>query len=343
MALIMYDIDYSIVICTYNPEERLFKRCLDAVYNLDIDGITTEIILVDNNSLLPVNSLQYVLQFLKKTPSVKTIMVAAQGLRHARIAAIKEARGRHIVFFDSDNEPEKDYVQELKKLNEKFPEVAALGPGEVLVDFVDGIDKKIEEYARIAFQERHEKAIRFSGLREWQSCYPFGTGLCINSFLLKEYVNLAKQGRFTMPGQTGDQLTSCDDIQMVLLCISKEYAAGVSPALKLRHMIPETHASFNYLQRLAYDRGLCYERCRVQVFPEYKEELEKKIISGSKFLSRVLKEYLKVRLSSDPHTIFDLVHFISLNAGAYIALNKQVPESIKRVTKYLKLDGKTQK
>src|ERR1700710_3017592 len=103
MALIKYDIDYSIVICTYNPEERLLKRCLDAVHNLDTEGITTEVILVDNNSAVPISTLRYVNDFSKRTPFVKTIMVPAQGLKNARIAAIKEAKGRHIVYFDSDN------------------------------------------------------------------------------------------------------------------------------------------------------------------------------------------------------------------------------------------------
>ncbi|MEP6951236.1 MAG: glycosyltransferase [Ginsengibacter sp.] len=341
MDLIQHDIDYSLVICTYNPEERLLQRCLDAVANLDIDGITTEVILVDNNSRLPINSLQYVIRFIKKISLIKTIMVAAQGLKHARIGAIKEARGRHIVFFDSDNEPEKDYLQELKKLNEKFPEVAAIGPGDVSVDFVDGIDKNIEDYARIAFQERHEKAIRFSGLREWQSCYPFGTALCISSFLLKEYANLSRQGRFIMPGRTGNQLTSGDDTQMVLLCISRGYAAGVSPSLKIKHIIPEARANYKYLQRLAYGTGLCYETCLLQVFPEYKDELEKKIISRSKFSRRIIKKYVKVRWGSDPLAIFDLIQFISLNTGAYIALNKPLPALIKRIIKYLKLDQET--
>jgi hypothetical protein len=141
-----------------------------------------------------------------------------------------------------------------------------------------------------------------------------------------------------MPGRTGNQLASGDDTQMVLLCLSKGYAAGVSPALKIKHIIPEARANYEYLQRLAYGTGLCYETCMVQVFPEYKDELEKKIISRSKFFSRVLKKYVKVRLNSDPHKIFELIQFISLNAGAYIALDKPVPESIKSVIKYLKLD-----
>lgn len=338
MASIKYDIDYSVVICTYNPEERLLKRCLEAVRNLDIEGIATEIILVDNNSAVPITMLRYVNDFIRRTPSVKTVMAPAQGLKNARIAAIKEAKGRHIVYFDPDNEPGEDYLQELKKLNEKFPEVAAIGPGDVSVDFIDGIDKTIEDYARVAFQERHEKAIKFSGLREWQSCYPFGTGLCINSSLLKEYVNLARQGRFTMPGRTGNQLTSGDDTQMVMLCISKGYAAGVSPALKIKHIIPADRANYIYLQRLLYGTGLCYETCLLQVFPEYRDELEKKIIPESKFSRRILKQYVKVRWNSDPHAIFNLIQYISLNAGAYIALNKPVPAVIKKIVKLLKLE-----
>ncbi len=157
MSLINYDIDYSIVVCTYNPDERIFKRCLNAIYNLDIAGITTELIVVDNNSQVPVETLSYVRNFLGKIPRMKIIMVPGQGVRYARMAAIEKAAGRYIVYFDFDNEPENDYLQELKKLNKQYPEVAALGPGNVTVDFIDPIDKKIENYARIAFQERHEE------------------------------------------------------------------------------------------------------------------------------------------------------------------------------------------
>ena len=338
MPLLNYDIDYSIVICTYNPDERLLKRCLNSVYNLDIDGIKTEVILVDNNSLIPLDSLSYVREYVGKLPSMKIILAVQQGVKYARISAIEKAKGKYIVYIDSDNEPERDYLQELKKLNEKFPEVGALGPGEVSVDFIDGIDEKIENYARIAFQERHENAIKFSNLREWQSCYPFGIGLCINTFLLKEYINSARQGRFTMSGRTANHLTSGDDTQMVLLCISKGYFAGISPTLQIKHIIPEARTNYKYLQRLAYGTGLCYETCLSQVFPEYKEKLEQEIISKLEFFKRTLNKYVTARMSSDPHKKFDLVKFIGLNAGVYVALDKPVPAFIKKIVKYLKLD-----
>lgn len=338
MSLINYDIDYSIVICTYNPDERLLKRCLHAVYNLDTDGITTEVILVDNNSLIPVESLPYIREYIRKIPFMKALMVAVQGAHYARIAAISEARGKYIIYFDYDSEPKSDYLQELKKLNTKYPQVAALGPGDVTIDFIDGIEKSIESYARIAYREQHEEAIKFSRVREWHACYPLGNGLCTYTFLLKEYISLTRQGKFNLPDRKGKEFTSAEDTQMVLLCISKGYFAGVSPTLQIKHIIPKTRANDKYLQRLAYGTGICYETCLVQVFPKHKNRLKHEIISESKFSRRTLKKFIKARLSSDPHKIFDLVQFIALNAGVYIALHKPVPALIKRIIKYLKLE-----
>ena len=338
MSFVNPGIDYSIVICTYNPDERLLTRCLEAVLNLDIDGIQTEVILVDNNSRMPVESLAYVRRYLVKIPSIKTMIVPAKGLKNARIAAIKEAKGKYIVYFDSNNEPEKDYLRELKKLNDKYPQVAALGPGHVSVDFIDGIEKSIENYARDAFRERHEEAIKFSSLPEWQACYPFGTGLCINSSLLKEYVNLAREGRFAISDTNGNQLNSGDDMQMVLLCISKGYFAGVSAALKIRQIIPGVRASYKYLQRLVFDTGISYESCIAQVFPEHVDKLKQEIISKPKFSSKGLKAFLKARWHPDTHKTFNLVQFIASNAGAYIALNIPIPVPIKKIVKYLELD-----
>jgi glycosyltransferase involved in cell wall biosynthesis len=337
MPFISYDIDYTIVICTYNPDERLLKRCLNAVYNLDTDGITIEVILVDNNSLIPVESLSYVREHFRKIPSMRTIMVALQGFNYARIAAISEAKGKYLIFFDDDNEPGSNYLQELKKLNTIYPQVAAVGPGDVTLNFTDGIEENIESYARGALGERHEEAIKFSGLREWQPCYPFGTGRCTFTFLLKEYINLAKRGKFILPDRKDKQFTSGEDMQMVMFCISKDYFAGVSPTLQTRRIIPRTRANIKYLQRLAYCTGLCYETGLVQVFPEHKDKLEQEIISKFKFSTRVLRKYFKTRFSPDPLEIFELIEFIVSNAGVYLALNRTVPVLVKRIVMNLEL------
>lgn len=329
--------DYSMVICAYNPDTRLLERCLTAVYDLQRDHLATEVILVDNNSRVPVSSLPCVQAYLKKIPAMRLLHVKEQGVKYARMAAIAAARGKYTIYFDYDNEPAADYLLQLEKLHTAYPQVAAWGPGHIWVDFIDGVRGNIENYARKAFQERHDTQTAFASVRNWQDCYPFGTGLCTDTFLLKEYVALARQGRFSLSGRKGDQPSSGEDTQMILLCVSKGYAAGVSPALKLKHMISASRANYQYLLRLAYGTSVCYQTCLLEIFPEYTRELQQKIMPRAKFIRKTLKKLLVAKWSRDLHKTFDLVYFIGFNAGAYLALNKPVPAPVARIIRYLKV------
>ncbi|MGN6491565.1 MAG: glycosyltransferase [Agriterribacter sp.] len=331
------EIDYSIVVCTYNPEEEIFKRCLAAICSLNTAGLSTEVIIVDNNSPAPVAGLPYVQEYLRKIPGAKTIFVKEQGERFARMGGIEESKGKYIVYFDTDNEPHSDYLQVLKMLNAQYPDVAAWGPGNVWVDFIGGVEAGIEEYAKGAFQERHEKEIRYAADPEWQSSYPFGTGLCTLGVLLKEYVTLAKRGELTPPGRKGNQLSSGADTQMVLLCIKKGYSAGVAPNLKLVHIIPRVRANKKYLFRLVYGTFVAYESCSMQVFPEKRVAIESKKIPAWQFTTKTIKKYYKAKKHGQVYRWFDLVQFIATEAGVYEALGKPVPLLVKKMIRHLKL------
>ncbi|WP_153796286.1 glycosyltransferase [Foetidibacter luteolus] len=330
-------IDYSIVICTYNPDERLLTRCLQAVSNLNRQGLSTETILVDNNSVIPVKSLPYIQVFLQQVPNLQIITEVKQGVQHARIAAIEKATGNHIVYIDYDNEPESDYLQQLHILNTAYPQVAAWGPGHVTVDFIDGVPQHLEGYARNAFQERHGQAVQYASKQEWQPCYPFGTGLCTKANILKEYNRLAAQDRFTLSGRSGTKLSSGEDTQMVLLCISMGYAAGVAPALKLRHIIPGSRVNMAYLRRLAYGTAVCYETCLCQVFPQRRQVLQQKLITPSKFSRQAIKKFIRMRFSTNPFAVFSFIGFLAMHAGIYTALGKPLPWPVKKLVGYLKL------
>jgi glycosyltransferase involved in cell wall biosynthesis len=330
-------IDYSIVICTYNPDERILQRCLDAVSDLETEYLTIEVILVDNNSTTPLKSVDWVNGYLEKIPNMQILTVLQQGVKYARIAAIEMAQGNHIVYIDYDNEPESNYLLELQRLNALYPQVAAWGPGMVTVDFIDGVDASLYEYAKIAFQERKDDQIAFSNDHEWQPHYPFGTGLCTDSNLLKEYVQLAKAGRFTLSGRNGDQLSSGEDTQMVLLCVSKGFNAGVSPGLKLNHIIPGERANFNYLKRLAYGTSFCYYTCKLQVFPEFREQMNKSVIPASRFVRHALKKWFKLKQNQNQEQIFEFINYLGLNAGMFYALDKPLPGIIKWIVKSMEL------
>jgi glycosyltransferase involved in cell wall biosynthesis len=331
------NIEYSIIICSYNPDDRLLERCLAAVQLLNIGEFRAEIILVDNNSTIPLASLPYVSEFLKKMPYSKLINENIQGLNYARVAGIKASKGAYVVFFDDDNEPESNYLQELQELHQHYSNVGAWGPGNVKVDFVDGIiDPGIEIYEREAFQERQETHVTYANQRTWQSCYPFGTGLCLRKSYLNEYISLAEQGKFSLSDRKGNQLSSGGDTQMVLFCISRGAAAGVSPGLRLTHMIPGKRTNFDYLKRLTYGTSVCYSTCMLEVFPEYKELIEKHLVSRNRFIKKTLKRYFLLQLSFKPKNVLKLISYIGAVSGDYMALKQEIPNRVNWVLKKLK-------
>jgi glycosyltransferase involved in cell wall biosynthesis len=331
-------LDYSIVICAYNPDTRVLTRCLQAVSNFEREGMRTEVILVDNNSDILIQEQPYIIAFEQKIPDLKIIRVVKQGVKYARMAAIRESRGKYIVYIDYDNEPSRDYLQQLKKLNAKYPSVASWGPGEVIVEFIDGIDNEIEKYARIAFQEKHAQAIGFDNKEEWQTCYPVGTGLCTNSFILKEYVAEAEQGRFSLPGRKGNQLSSGEDTQMILLSISKGFFAGQSPTLRLRHLISKSRANIPYLRRLAFGTAACYETCLIEVFPARKETIITKQLTPATFTRRAMREFIKTGFGFQTMKTFHLIHWMGLKAGDYYALRQPLPRFVQWLIKFLKVE-----
>lgn len=330
-------LDYSVIICTYNPDENVFKRCLLAVERINKANLNIEILLIDNNSIKPIDALECVDRFLKSESSSRIIVVKEQGLTHARVAGIEEAKGEHVIFFDDDNEPDVNYLQELKRLNDIHTYVAAWGPGLVNVDFVDGINPILEEYAKKAFQQRNTDNLAYSNLRSWQECYPFGTGLCVKTELLISYIGMLKDGTFSMTDRKGNSMSSGGDTQMVLFCVKNGYAAGVSPELKMVHIIPGNRANFQYLQRLCFGTAVCYNQLLVEVFPENFGLISKMVISESRFTKKVLAKYIKLLFKSNPIKKLAFTSYVAAHCGTYYALGKPIPKAVQWVIRRLKL------
>lgn len=329
-------IDYSIIICNYSTDERILKRCLDAVVALDREGLATEVLFVDNNHLTPAESLGFVRQSFSKIPNMRGVLIPREGVKYAAAEAIEKTSGKYIVYIDADNEPESNYLQELKKLNAQVQQVSAWGPGNVTVQFIDNIEKPLEEFARIAFRERHEETLKTAHLMEWQPFYPFGPGLCILSNVLKDYVALAKKGKFTSSVTKEKIIPGAEDVQMVMLSIKKGYHAGVSPSLKLNHLIPKEKSSKEYLKKLAFGAAFSFEPALLNVLPERKNILKKKIISPLVFSGIVAKKLASAKLGNQIK-IFEAIQFIGSQAGIYHALGKPLPRFIRKMIATLNL------
>ncbi len=322
------NLDFSIVICTYNPDPRILGRCLAAVDALNKSALDYEIILVDNNSTVPLAGQDYIERYRSRLSNFQVLLEPEQGLTPARMAGINAAAGRHVVFFDDDNGPESHYLQELLVLIERHSHVVAWGPGNIDVDFIDGIQPGIEAFARSVFQERRSTHVEYANIRSWQACYPFGTGMCVRTSYLKEFARRTKNGEFTLPDRTGDALSSGGDVQIILFVLKSGAAAGISPGLKLTHIIPSKRANFEYIKRLLYAVYLGGAITILEVFPEQRDAILGASISKSKFSRRALKKYLGLLLNNKPTRVFKFIIYIASVSGEYLALKRPVPSLV---------------
>lgn len=103
----------SIILPVYNVE-RFLEKCLNSVINQTYKNI--EIITVNDGSTD--NSLQVIEKTLLKEPRLKLINIENQGVSIARNTGMKAATGDFLVFVDSDDYIENDFVEYMLSIYE---------------------------------------------------------------------------------------------------------------------------------------------------------------------------------------------------------------------------------
>ncbi|MBR3116900.1 MAG: glycosyltransferase family 2 protein [Bacilli bacterium] len=100
----------SIIIPVYNVEKYL-KKCLDSVLNQTYKNF--EVICINDGSTD--NSLNILSKYAKKDKRIKYFSRSNKGLLYTRLDGIKKSNGKYIIFLDSDDWIDKDYVEVLYK------------------------------------------------------------------------------------------------------------------------------------------------------------------------------------------------------------------------------------
>lgn len=103
----------SIILPVYNVE-RFLEKCLNSIINQTYKNI--EIITVNDGSTD--NSLQVIEKTLLKEPRLKLINIENQGVSIARNTGIKAATGDFLVFVDSDDYIENDFIEYMLSIYE---------------------------------------------------------------------------------------------------------------------------------------------------------------------------------------------------------------------------------
>jgi glycosyltransferase involved in cell wall biosynthesis len=285
----------SILICTYNPEKQIFRRTLKSVDNLKIPaGVPVECIIIDNNSSIPVEQLDYVREFLDRCPWAKVIQETQQGLTFARIAGFRVAENSLIVFIDDDNEVSPQYLEVVVDLFITYPSVGAWGPGNINVEFMGNVSEWFQENFRTLFQDRSAEYNEYGCIRQtWTYFYPFGTGLAVRKNILEQYYNEVKNGNLCSTDRQGKSLSSGGDNQIVWEAIKMSYAAGVAASLVVNHLIPASRANLNYVKRLRFGTADSYIPCIVASFPELKTSIIANIPSSIEIAIKVIGKTIK--------------------------------------------------
>ncbi|WP_418586096.1 glycosyltransferase family 2 protein [Intestinibacter sp.] len=102
----MENVEVSIIVPVYNNEKYL-RQCLDSITNQTFKDI--EIILVDDGSTD--NSASICEEYAKEDSRIIVVHSQNKGVSHARNIGINQSKGKYIIFCDSDDRIEDDFVE----------------------------------------------------------------------------------------------------------------------------------------------------------------------------------------------------------------------------------------
>ena len=120
----METIDVSIIVCTWN-RARLLERTLADLTNLAVpEGLTFEIIVVDNNST---DSTAQVVAGASTSAAIRYVHEAEQGLSQARNRGLRESCGRLLLFTDDDVLVPRTWLTDFVAAAQRHPSAGAFG------------------------------------------------------------------------------------------------------------------------------------------------------------------------------------------------------------------------
>jgi glycosyltransferase involved in cell wall biosynthesis len=237
----------SVIICTYNREQHI-ERALQSLTEQDFDKSAYEIIVVDNNST---DSTPEIIRRFKEAHPEHQIVLAKenrQGLSYARNKGIELARGKYISYIDDDGIARPDYVSQIKKYTEQFPEDVAFG-GKVLPkyetgkepDWMSGYIERIISIVDLGDEVKTLKKI-----------YPVGCNMIFKKALFD------KIGKFN----TALKLRS-DDKYIFFKIRENGYRVLYLPEVVVWHFIDKFRTTFDYVKKVSRLNGEA-ERIRIQ-------------------------------------------------------------------------------
>jgi len=239
----------SVVVCTYNPIEQIFSKCLDLVSKACEFARPLEILIIDNNSTNKFSERDYFIKF-KDNHQPRCFIELKQGLTPARLKAIQEAKGDILLFVDDDNWLSENFFMEGLYIADQNPHIGAWS-GSVKLNFEKEPESWAIPYLGLLVRRDIERDY-WSNLPHLAETMPCGAGLYVRKEIAQHYLQLHKNGkRIIQLDRTGKSLFSGGDNDLAACACDLGMGVGVFHQLVLTHFIPAFRVEMDYLLKLA--------------------------------------------------------------------------------------------
>ena len=259
----------SILTCTRNPAKDTLRRVVQGIEALAVPvGWDREYILVDSASDPPLTDRAEDPLYTSRNPWARMVRAAEPGLATARRLALTESTGELLVWFDDDNVPAPDYLEQVVRFAAAYPEVTVWGAGTIVVEFTSTVPDWVERDLPPFFQEREHGRDEVGSSRAWAPYFPVGSGLVTRRAAMLRWAAATAAGRYTLTGRSGVRLTAGDDAQIIFGAVAAGEQVGVAAGQRLQHLIPAFRCTADYLARLEFGLSASLRVARAECFPD---------------------------------------------------------------------------
>ncbi|NES80083.1 MAG: glycosyltransferase family 2 protein, partial [Moorea sp. SIO2B7] len=243
-------LDFTVAIPTYNGVNRLPQVLEKLCSQTEIENISWEIIIVDNNSKDDTEKVikDYQSRWNFSFP-LRYFFEAKQGAAFARLKAVREAEGELIGFLDDDNLPDYNWIFAAYEFAQTHPKAGAFS-GQIHGDFEVEPPENFEKIQQFLAIREHGSEPRLFNPDNLQ--LPPAAALVIRQKAWNKSVPL----RPNLTGKLPGLMIQGDDYEPLLYIHKAGWEIWYNPAMHTYHQIPKWRLEREYLISIARGCGL---------------------------------------------------------------------------------------
>lgn len=273
----------SVVVPTYNGAARV-PKVLDRLHGQQVhDGISWNVVVVDNNS--SDDTAKVVQQYQQNWPvdcPLSYVFEPQQGLAYARQCGVDNADGELIAFLDDDNWPPDDWINQIVTFGQQYPQAGAFG-GRISGVF-EGGDVPRDVAPLLGFLAIRDRGDAPHLYPVEQLQFPPGAGLVVRRHAWQQCI----------PPVLVRNTRGADDSEISWRMAKAGWEIWYNPHTVIEHFIPQSRLERSYLKALTHNYGLCTcELLMIETAYWQRPILLGKSLLGS--LKRIVKHVTKYR------------------------------------------------